>query len=134
MAMILLVDDDPKFKFIVDKLNEKLRLGFEINIAINVSYAIDLLIELEREGILPQAILLDLSFDENSSGFDSSGYDFLEVYRDMGWEDKPIKIWVLTNSASIKDKEIIAGIDFVEDLVEKDGIKDFMTLLKKKLK
>lgn len=110
MNKILVVDDDEVNNFILKELFQEAEIADQIVIESSVDSALSYLAE---EQSLPQLILLDINMPIKD------GFDFLEEYHEMGFDQKPCKIILLTSSLFEKDRAAVVKYENVIDFIIK---------------
>nr|WP_249665437.1 response regulator [Mucilaginibacter sp. Bleaf8] len=113
---ILLVDDDEINNFISIKLIKKALAHTEINACLDGSYAINQLIEIQRENPenLPDYILLDINMPI------MNGWEFLDEYKRLGID--PLgksKIYIISSSVFSNDINKAKSYSLVKDFISK---------------
>jgi CheY-like chemotaxis protein len=122
---ILLIDDDYIFNFLTRTVIVKMGFADDIKVALNGQEALDLISEHQkRSGCLPDFIFLDLNMPI------MSGFEFLEIFRNMDFEGKEkIQIAIVSSSSDIGDieKAHSYGIrHFIAKPISEKAINDFI--------
>jgi len=113
---VLLVDDDEINNFISIKLIKKALLNTEIMACLNGKFAIDQLVEIQRNdvGKLPDYILLDINMPI------MNGWEFLDEYKRLNID--PIgktKIFIISSSVFSNDINKARSYPLVKDFISK---------------
>lgn len=113
---VLLVDDDEINNFISIKLIKKALLNTEIMACLNGKFAIDQLIEIQRNDInkLPDYILLDINMPI------MNGWEFLDEYKRMNLDPLgKTKIFIISSSVFSNDINKARSYPLVKDFISK---------------
>ncbi|QJD95306.1 response regulator [Mucilaginibacter robiniae] len=126
---ILLIDDDEINNFISIKLIKKALAHTEINACLDGSYAIEQLLDVQRNNPdnLPDYILLDINMPI------MNGWEFLDEYKRLGID--PLgksKIFIISSSVFSNDINKAKSYPLVKDFISKplnvDKIKELFIL------
>lgn len=100
LKTIWVVDDDPIYQIIVNKIIKKSELFLSVSSFKNGKYAIDALKKiLEKEEILPNIILLDINMPI------MDGWEFMDEMNTLKSQIKePIQIYIVSSSIASEDK------------------------------
>jgi CheY-like chemotaxis protein len=123
---VLLVDDDRIYQFVTKKGVQTSKLSVEIVSFLNGSDALAHMEQAAQQKVrVPDIIFLDINMPV------MNGFEFLEAYK--GIKDKfspPVPIYVVSSSADITDRQVIAQYPFVKGyLVKPVEQKHFMQVL-----
>ena len=113
---VLLVDDDEINNFISIKLIKKALLNTEIMACLNGKFAIDQLVELQRQDInkLPDYILLDINMPI------MNGWEFLDEYKRLNIDPLgKTKIYIISSSVFSNDINKARSYPLVKDFISK---------------
>jgi CheY-like chemotaxis protein len=113
---VLLVDDDEINNFISIKLIKKALLNTEIMACLNGKFAIDQLVEIQRNDIskLPDYILLDINMPI------MNGWEFLDEYKRMNIDPLgKTKIFIISSSVFSNDINKARSYPLVKDFISK---------------
>src|ERR1700761_5917697 len=126
---VLLVDDDEINNFISIKLIKKALLNTEIMACLNGKFAIDQLVELQRQDInkLPDYILLDINMPI------MNGWEFLDEYKRMNIDPLgKTKIFIISSSVFSNDINKARSYPIVKSFISKplsvDKIKEMFDI------
>ena len=126
---ILLVDDDPIFTFLNEKVINELGITKRITVTTNGKEALQILNKLchsKKAEDLPQIIFLDLNMPV------MDGFDFLEAYQFLDFKNKDaVVVAVLTSSLNPFDLERISKYPTVEYLVKPVSVEKLKYLMEK---
>lgn len=100
LKTIWVVDDDPIYQIIVNKIIKKSELFLSVSSFKNGKYAIDALKKiLEKEETLPNIILLDINMPI------MDGWEFMDEMNTLKSQIKePIQIYIVSSSIASEDK------------------------------
>ena len=113
---VLLVDDDEINNFISIKLIKKALLNTEIMACLNGKFAIDQLVEIQRNDIskLPDYILLDINMPI------MNGWEFLDEYKRLNIDPLgKTKIFIISSSVFSNDINKARSYPLVKDFISK---------------
>ena len=113
---VLLVDDDEINNFISIKLIKKALLNTEIMACLNGKFAIDQLVELQRQDInkLSDYILLDINMPI------MNGWEFLDEYKRLNIDPLgKTKIYIISSSVFSNDINKARSYPLVKDFISK---------------
>ena len=113
---VLLVDDDEINNFISIKLIKKALLNTEIMACLNGKFAIDQLVELQRQDInkLPDYILLDINMPI------MNGWEFLDEYKRLNIDPLgKTKIYIISSSVFSNDINKARSYPLVKSFISK---------------
>ena len=113
---VLLVDDDEINNFISIKLIKKALLNTEIMACLNGKFAIDQLVEIQRNDIgkLPDYILLDINMPI------MNGWEFLDEYKRLNLDPLgKTKIFIISSSVFSNDINKARSYPLVKDFISK---------------
>ena len=113
---VLLVDDDEINNFISIKLIKKALLNTEIMACLNGKFAIDQLVEIQRNDIskLPDYILLDINMPI------MNGWEFLDEYKRLNIDPlNKTKIFIISSSVFSNDINKARSYPLVKDFISK---------------
>lgn len=126
---ILLVDDDEINNFISIKLIRKALFNAEIAACLNGKFAIDQLVEMQRNGTdkLPDYILLDINMPI------MNGWEFLDEYKRLNIDPTgKTKIFIISSSVFSNDINKARSYPLVKNFISKplsvDKIKEMFTI------
>jgi CheY-like chemotaxis protein len=113
---VLLVDDDEINNFISIKLIKKALLNTEIMACLNGKFAIDRLVEIQRNdpSRLPDYILLDINMPI------MNGWEFLDEYKRLNIDaNGKTKIFIISSSVFSNDINKARSYPLVKDFISK---------------
>jgi CheY-like chemotaxis protein len=113
---VLLVDDDEINNFISIKLIKKALLNTEIMACLNGKFAIDQLVEIQRNdpAKLPDYILLDINMPI------MNGWEFLDEYKRLNIDPTgKTKIFIISSSVFSNDINKARSYPLVKDFISK---------------
>ena len=113
---VLLVDDDEINNFISIKLIKKALLNTEIMACLNGKFAIDQLVEIQRNdpAKLPDYILLDINMPI------MNGWEFLDEYKRLNIDPQgKTKIFIISSSVFSNDINKARSYPLVKDFISK---------------
>ncbi len=113
---VLLVDDDEINNFISIKLIKKALLNTEIMACLNGKFAIDQLVEIQRNDVskLPDYILLDINMPI------MNGWEFLDEYKRLNIDPlSKTKIFIISSSVFSNDINKARSYPLVKDFISK---------------
>ncbi|MDR3695810.1 response regulator [Mucilaginibacter sp.] len=113
---VLLVDDDEINNFISIKLIKKALLNTEIMACLNGKFAIDQLVEIQRNdpAKLPDYILLDINMPI------MNGWEFLDEYKRLNIDPSgKTKIFIISSSVFSNDINKARSYPLVKDFISK---------------
>src|ERR1700751_1501438 len=113
---ILLVDDDAINNFISIKLIKKALMNTDIMACLHGKYAIDLLLDIQREdpSKLPDYILLDINMPI------MNGWEFLDEYKRLNIDPLgKTKIFIISSSVFSNDINKARSYPLVKDFISK---------------
>jgi response regulator RpfG family c-di-GMP phosphodiesterase len=113
---VLLVDDDEINNFISIKLIKKALLNTEIMACLNGKFAIDQLVEIQRNdpSKLPDYILLDINMPI------MNGWEFLDEYKRLNLDPSgKSKIFIISSSVFSNDINKARSYPLVKDFISK---------------
>lgn len=113
---VLLVDDDEINNFISIKLIKKALLNTEIMACLNGRFAIDQLVELQRQHAdkLPDYILLDINMPI------MNGWEFLDEFERLNLDQSgKCKIYIISSSVFSNDINKARSYPLVKDFISK---------------
>ena len=113
---VLLVDDDEINNFISIKLIKKALLNTEIMACLNGKFAIDQLVDIQRNDIskLPDYILLDINMPI------MNGWEFLDEYKRLNIDPLgKTKIFIISSSVFSNDINKARSYPLVKDFISK---------------
>jgi len=113
---VLLVDDDEINNFISIKLIKKALLNTEIMACLNGKFAIDQLVELQRNdpNKLPDYILLDINMPI------MNGWEFLDEYKRLNIDPSgKSKVFIISSSVFSNDINKARSYPLVKDFISK---------------
>lgn len=113
---VLLVDDDEINNFISIKLIKKALLNTEIMACLNGKFAIDQLVELQRNdpSKLPDYILLDINMPI------MNGWEFLDEYKRLNIDPSgKSKVFIISSSVFSNDINKARSYPLVKDFISK---------------
>ena len=110
---VLLVDDDDIVNSINKVIIKHAKFADEIVSETIASKAIDYLKEQKENGELPELILLDINMPE------MDGWDFIDEYVKLGFDDEGPRIIMLTSSINPRDENRASLIDEIMDFISK---------------
>ena len=113
---VLLVDDDEINNFISIKLIKKALLNTEIMACLNGKFAIDQLVEIQRNdpAKLPDYILLDINMPI------MNGWEFLDEYKRLNIDPNgKTKIFIISSSVFSNDINKACSYPLVKDFISK---------------
>ena len=113
---VFLVDDDEINNFISIKLIKKALLNTEIMACLNGKFAIDQLVEIQRNDIskLPDYILLDINMPI------MNGWEFLDEYKRLNIDPLgKTKIFIISSSVFSNDINKARSYPLVKDFISK---------------
>lgn len=99
MKKILLIDDDPTFRFFVRKLLEKHSPEVHLEEAGDGEAGIQKLDLLRAQHESPDVVLLDLNMNV------ADGWDFLNAFQKLFQEQEQPIIYIVTSSISVADQQ-----------------------------
>lgn len=113
LQKVLLVDDDDIVNSINKVIIKHAKFADEIISETVASRAINYLQTQKEGGELPELILLDINMPE------MDGWDFIDEYMKLGFEDEGPRIIMLTSSINPRDENRASLIDEVTDFLSK---------------
>ena len=113
LQKVLLIDDDDIVNSINKVIIKHAKFANEIVAETIASDAIDYIKNQEKEGSLPELIFLDINMPE------MDGWDFVDEYVKLGFEDNGPRIIMLTSSINPRDENRASLIDEITDFMSK---------------
>ena len=113
LQKVLLVDDDDIVNSINKVIIKHAKFADEIITETVASKALGLIKEQKDGGLLPEIIFLDINMPE------MDGWDFVEEYIKLGFEQEGPRIIMLTSSINPRDENRASLIDEITDFMSK---------------
>lgn len=113
LQKVLLVDDDDIVNSINKVIIKHAKFAEEIVVQTVASDAIGYIKEQKELGTLPELIFLDINMPE------MDGWDFVDEYVKLGFEDDGPRIIMLTSSINPRDENRASLIDEITDFMSK---------------
>lgn len=113
LQKVLLVDDDDIVNSINKVIIKHAKFAEEIVVQTVASDAIGYIKEQKEQGTLPELIFLDINMPE------MDGWDFVDEYVKLGFEDDGPRIIMLTSSINPRDENRASLIDEITDFMSK---------------
>lgn len=110
---VLLVDDDDIVNSINKVIIKHAKFAEEIIVQTVASDAIDYIKEQKEQDALPELIFLDINMPE------MDGWDFVDEYVKLGFEESGPRIIMLTSSINPRDENRASLIDEITDFMSK---------------
>lgn len=113
LQKVLLVDDDDIVNSINKVIIKHAKFAEEIIAETIASKAIDYIKSQKQDGALPELIFLDINMPE------MDGWDFVDEYVKLGFEEGGPRIIMLTSSINPRDENRASLIDEITDFMSK---------------
>ncbi|MEQ9403188.1 MAG: response regulator [Cyclobacteriaceae bacterium] len=113
LQKVLLVDDDDIVNSINKVIIKHAKFADEIISETIASRAIEYIREQKNQGMLPDLIFLDINMPE------MDGWDFVDEYVKLGFDEDGPRIIMLTSSINPRDENRASLIDEITDFMSK---------------
>ncbi len=113
LQKVLLVDDDDIVNSINKVIIKHAKFAEEIVVQTVASEAIEYVKDQKEQGTLPDLIFLDINMPE------MDGWDFVDEYVKIGFEEDGPRIIMLTSSINPRDENRASLIDEITDFMSK---------------
>lgn len=99
MKTVVVIDDDPIYQMLVEKMLHKVEPGIIIKSFLNISSHINEILKLLKDSQNEIIVLLDI----NVPGM--SGWDFMDAFNEAEFDKSHIQVYLVSSSVDIEDHQ-----------------------------